>query len=90
MLLATEAREQTKHIIQTHATEEIEQLEKWIAQHIKNGDYEFSFNGYISPTAKEELERCGYTVTVGSQYNQGYVNISWKLEGYLKEDNYDR
>ena len=80
MLLATEAREQTKNIIQTHMTEELQYLEQQITQHINKGDYEFSFNGYISSTAKQELERCGYAVTIGSQYNQGYVRISWQGE----------
>lgn len=78
MLLATEAREQTDNIIQTHMTKELKHLEEQIVQHINNGDYEFSFEGYISPTAKKELERCGYTVIIGSQYNQGYVRIRWR------------
>ena len=44
MLLATEAREQTDNIIQTHITKELKHLEERITQHIENGDYEFSFD----------------------------------------------
>lgn len=78
MLLASEAREQTKNMIHINTTEELKYLEDWIIQHVNCGDYEFSFDGNISPAAKQELERCGYTVEIGSQYNQGWVRISWE------------
>ncbi len=78
MLLASEAREQTKNMIQTHTVEELKNLADWIIQHVNCGDYEFSFDGNISPAAKQELERHGYTVEIGSQYNQGWVRISWE------------
>ena len=41
------------------------------------GEFRCSFEGTISATTKRELERCGYTVIMNSQYNQSYVIIKW-------------
>ena len=48
-----------------------------INEAIMRGKFECSFEGTISTTTRQELERCGYTAIVGSQYNQSYVIIKW-------------
>lgn len=75
--LATEARRMTEEIIAQHKTDELQKIEEGINKQIKSGKFGYSYEGYISPEAKQELIRCGYDVYVGSQYNQGYVKISW-------------
>ena len=44
---------------------------------INSGNSYYAYEGYISPEAKRELKRCGYSVEIGSQYNQGWVRINW-------------
>ena len=48
-----------------------------INEAIMRGEFKCSFEGTISTTTRKELERCGYTVIVGAQYNQSYVIIKW-------------
>lgn len=75
--LATEARRMTEEIVAQHKTEELQKIEDGINKQIKSGKFKYSYDGYISLEAKQKLIRCGYDVYVGSQYNQGYVTISW-------------
>ena len=74
---SNEARSKTLDIIYTHQTEELKRIDKMINEAIMRGEFEFSFEGTISTITRQELERCGYTVIVGSQYNQSYVIIKW-------------
>lgn len=74
---SNEARSKTLDIIYTHQTEELRKIDKMINEAIMRGEFRCSFEGTISTATKQELERCGYTVIVGSQYNQSYVIIKW-------------
>lgn len=74
---SNEARSKTLDIIYTHQTEELKRIDKMINEAIMRGEFRCSFEGTISATTRQELERCGYTVIVGSQYNQNYVIIKW-------------
>lgn len=75
--LAIEARRMTEEIVTQHKTEELQKIEEEINKQINAGKFGYSYEGYISPEAKQELIGCGYDVYVGSQYNQRYVKISW-------------
>lgn len=77
MLLASEARKQAKEIIYKHNTDELKKIDSEIKQAVLSGKMEYSFEGHISDDAKLELERCGYIIHIGSQYNECYVNIKW-------------
>lgn len=77
MLLASEAAEKTRELIYTHKTEELMRIEEGIINEVNQGRFEYSYKGNISPEARTELERCGYEVTYGSQYNEHWVTIDW-------------
>jgi len=77
MLTAQEARKQSEENIKTHTTFELKEIEKGIRQEISKGHMQYAYEGYISEPTCEELQRCGFTVKIGSQYNAGYVIISW-------------
>ena len=74
---SNEARSKTLDIIYTYQTEELKRIDKMINEAIMRGEFKCSFEGTISTTTRKELERCGYTVIVGAQYNQSYVIIKW-------------
>ena len=77
MLLAYQAARRTQEVIRMRQTDELMRIEKGILQQINLGNFEYIYDGYISIETKEELERCGYKVATGSQYNQDWVRIKW-------------
>lgn len=78
MIMANLAAQKTKEMITHHKTTELQRIDDGIRSQINCGSYEYCYDGYISLEARAELERCGYKVETGSQYNQGYVRISWR------------
>ena len=77
MTSGDEARKKTFDIIYAHQTEELRKIDKMIDEAIMRGEFRCSLEGTISATTRHELERCGYKVLEGSQYNQSYVIIKW-------------
>ena len=77
MISANEAAYKSQEVIMKYATDELQRIDAGIAKEISKGRRSYSYDGYISPEGKSELEKLGYKVTTGSQYNQGYVIISW-------------
>lgn len=77
MLMATDAAKQSRDVVRKHQTEELKRIEDGIKSKIALGEDRYYYDGYISEVAKKEMERCGFVVEVGSQYNQGYVVIRW-------------
>ena len=77
MISSDEARKKTFDIIYVHQTEELRKIDKMIDEAIMRGEFRCSLEGTISATTRQELERCGYKVLEGSQYNQNYVIIKW-------------
>ena len=77
MITADEAAKQSMLVIYKHETEELKRIEDGIKSRIALGEREYNYDGYISQNAKKEMERCGFSVETGSQYNQGYVVIKW-------------
>lgn len=77
MLLASEARDLANQVIYNHQSEEFRKITAGIEREAKAGKFGFSYSGRISPDNRKELERCGYTVEIGRQYNEEYVYIKW-------------
>ena len=77
ILTASKARKIAEETIQDHVTQELSSIDKKIMESCKNGKTRCSFSGSISSVTRKELERCGYKVETGSQYNESYVIITW-------------
>ena len=60
--------------------QEWEDLEKIIQTDAEKGYYNYSYSGHIQPENKKKLEKLGYKVKTGTQYNESYVNISWRTD----------
>ena len=78
MISAEEAMRNTQEIIRQHKTKELQDIESGIEKQIKKGKFKYSYDGYISKVAKEELEKYGYEVYIGTQYNESWVEIKWE------------
>ena len=77
MMLASEAARKSNEVIKRHETEELKKIDALIEKEVMSGRRYVSYDGTISKNARAELERLGYKVEVGSQYNEGYVMIEW-------------
>lgn len=77
MMRSNEARRKSQEVILNHQTKELKTIDKLINDAVERGEMQCSFEGNISKITKSELERCGYKVYLGAQYNQDYVVISW-------------
>lgn len=78
MLFAHEAARKAKEAIEQHKIDELKNIEDGINKEASLGHFVYDYSGYISAEARKELERCGYVVETGSQYNEGYVVIKWR------------
>lgn len=77
MITAKEAAEVAEEVIRNALTTELKDIEKRIMEEVEEGRRSCTFDGSISKEARKELERLGYEVKTGSQYNESYVIISW-------------
>ena len=77
MITAKEAAEKAEYILRNALTTEFKDIERCIMEEVEDGRRSCSFDGSISKEARKELERLGYEVKTGSQYNKSYVIISW-------------
>ena len=78
-MIASEARRKSLDVILKHETDELKKIDSMIQEAVRHGEFSCSYDGNISASAKSELERCGYKVITGLQYNEGYVIIRWSL-----------
>ena len=78
MLSAEEARAKAETAVARHLEYELSFFADKIKEACNEGEMSVSYDGTISRQAKEELEKLGYKVEIGSQYNQSYVLIGWK------------
>ena len=74
---AEKARERSKKINDLKLQGELKMIETNIERAIEKGYVCFDYSGDISKEAREILERLGYRIQVGSQYNESYVSITW-------------
>lgn len=78
MISAKEARKQSDQNKQNILNKEIITIEKEMNNEISKGNNNVYIDGSISLNARQMLERLGYDVKCGSQYNESYVNIEWQ------------
>lgn len=76
MVNAQEAKRRAEEVIKKRQTEELKKIDTLIETAIKKGQKEVSC-GRISKYAKTELEKLGYVVKTGSQYNEEWVDIEF-------------
>lgn len=77
MISAKEAREQTELSRASEYETELLKIENEIKDAINRGVCSIHNNGHLSKTIANELEKLGYKVYQGSQYNESYCSISW-------------
>ena len=77
MISAKEARGQTELSIASKDEIEIKCIEKQINDAINRGVCSIHSNGHLSKNIANELEKLGYKIYQGSQYNESYYSISW-------------
>ena len=77
MITAKEAAEKAEYILRNALTTEFKDIERHITEEVEEGRRSCCFDGSISSGARKELERLGYEVKTGSQYNESYVIINW-------------
>ena len=49
-----------------------------ISEAVKEGQFSVCGEGRMQEATKQELERLGYKVEMGSQYNDSYFSVSWE------------
>lgn len=75
---AHEANNMTKHAIDGHTTQQLEELAKQIKAAIADGKFSINLDGSLDSEIRKKLEELGYKVEIGNQYNEWYCIISWK------------
>ena len=76
MLTAREAKEKADSV-KVNLTEEFYAIEKHIEEAILLGCFSVTRAGYIHPSIRRYLEKYGYIVETGGQYNEPYFSIIW-------------
>lgn len=77
MISAQEAAIKSEEAMRKNVTSELKEIEDLISQEILRGERMCCYDGSISGAVKKEMERLGYEVTTGVQYNESYVIIRW-------------
>lgn len=75
---ASEANKITYETIDNRNAQQLSKLSKLINDAIANGKFSISEDGSLDAEIKQKLEKLGYKVQTGSQYNESYYSISWK------------
>ena len=75
---ASEANKMTNHVIDSCTTQQLAELSKLIKDAIADGKFSISKDGCLKPEIRKKLEKFGYKVETGSQYNESYYSISWR------------
>ena len=78
VMTAEEARARTWSSISEASNTQLQIVMEKINKAINDGEYRCSVGGTISNRVEEILTKKGYKVSRGSQYNESYMNISWK------------
>lgn len=77
MLNAKEAREVIDKGKYQKAQEQMKEIEELIENAIKNGKFMINGEGTLETSNRQVLEKLGYKISTGSQYNEIYYSISW-------------
>ena len=76
--LASEANKMANNVIDNRTTQQLAELSKLIRDAIADGKFSISEDGCLKPEIRKKLEKLGYKVETGNQYNESYYSISWK------------
>ena len=74
---ASEAREETKKIIEERIITELSKIGQKINDSINEGKYSCLLDYCFSETTIKELKELGYNVEMGGRYNEISTSISW-------------
>ena len=74
---AEEARERSDKWLALKKQAEMEKIAKEIERVIENGGHTAYCGWCVDAEIKEKLKELGYTVTLGSQYNESWTSIEW-------------
>lgn len=61
-----------------YASKELDRINKIVSDAAQEGKYSVYEEGNLQESTKRELERLGYKVEAGSQFNDLYFMISWE------------
>ena len=61
-----------------YASKELDRINKIVSDAAQEGKYSVYEEGNLQESTKQELERLGYKVETGSQFNDLYFMISWE------------
>jgi len=75
---ASEANKMTKNTIDSCTTQQLAELSKLIRDAIADGKFSISEDGCLKPETRKKLEKLGYKIETGNQYNESYYSISWR------------
>lgn len=78
ILSALEANKMTNNAIDGCTTQQLAELSKLIRDAIVDGKFSISEDGSLKPETRKKLEKLGYKVETGTQYNEPYYSISWR------------
>lgn len=74
MISAKEAKQWTDR----YASKELDRIYRMISDAALEGKYSVYGEGNLQESTKRELEKLGYKVETGSQFNDLYFMISWE------------
>lgn len=80
MITASEARRKSRIKLNNAVASEITMIRQEIDKAIDKGEFSFSGSGNLRTETVNTLRDLGYSVKIGSQYNESYYTISWKGE----------
>ena len=75
---AEEARRSVEATIKRLDSAEISEVYLKIEEAVKQGDYYVCIETSLRKSTVDRLKNDGYLVSMGSQYNDSFVNISWR------------
>lgn len=75
---ASEANKMTKNAIDSCTAQQLAELSKLIRDAIADGKFSISEDGCLKPETRKKLEKLGYKIETGNQYNGSYYSISWR------------
>ena len=78
MILASDAKRRTQEQLSYMTSIEIDHIMEKIEEAISKGEFSISTNGSLSASCRQKLEKLGYKVDTGIQYNEAWYNVSWK------------
>ena len=78
MISASDAKRRTQEQLNYMASIEVDNVMEQIEKAISNGKFVLYMDGSLSKHCRETLEKLGYKVGSGSQYNESYYTVSWE------------